>query len=68
MYPQRRWGKNKKTIGVYKFRTMVVDADKKFGRTQAHQNDPRITRVGKFLRATSVVSHAVGTLSNTTVS
>jgi len=54
LYPQRRWGKNKKPIGVYKFRTMVVDADKKFGNTQAHENDPRITRVGRFLRATSL--------------
>jgi len=33
---------------------MVVDADKKFGNTQAHENDPRITRVGRFLRATSL--------------
>ncbi len=54
MYPERRWGKNKKPIGVYKFRTMVVDADKKFGPVQAQENDPRITRVGRFLRATSL--------------
>ncbi len=54
LYPQRRWGKNKKPIGVYKFRTMVVDADKKFGPVQAQENDPRITRVGRLLRATSL--------------
>jgi len=54
LYPQKRWGKDKKPIDVYKFRTMVVNADEKFGRLQAHQNDPRITRVGKFLRATSL--------------
>jgi len=54
LYPQRRWGKNKKPFNVYKFRTMVVDADKKFGRIQAQQNDPRITRIGRFLRATSL--------------
>jgi len=54
LYPQRRWGKNKKPIGVYKFRTMVVDADEKFGAVQAQENDPRITRVGRLLRATSL--------------
>ena len=53
-YRQKRWGKNKKTVKVYKFRTMVVNADEKFGRFQALENDPRITRVGKFLRATSL--------------
>ncbi len=53
-YRQKRWGKNKNTVKVYKFRTMVVNADEKFGRFQALENDPRITRVGKFLRATSL--------------
>lgn len=53
-YRQKRWGKDKKVIEVYKFRTMVVDADKKFGAVQAQENDPRITRVGRFLRATSL--------------
>ena len=54
MYSQKRWGKNKETLKVYKFRTMVVHADEKFGRFQALENDPRITLVGKFLRATSL--------------
>jgi lipopolysaccharide/colanic/teichoic acid biosynthesis glycosyltransferase len=54
LYRQKRWGKYKRPINVYKFRTMVVDADKKFGPLQAQENDPRITRVGKFLRATSL--------------
>jgi lipopolysaccharide/colanic/teichoic acid biosynthesis glycosyltransferase len=53
-FTQRRWGKDKQPIIVYKFRTMVVDADKKFGPLQASENDPRITRVGRFLRATSL--------------
>jgi len=39
---------------MYKFRMMIVNADGKFGRFQAIENDPRITRVGKFLRATSL--------------
>jgi len=54
LFSQKRWGKDKKPISVYKFRTMVVDADKKFGSVQAQENDPRITRVGKLLRATSL--------------
>jgi len=53
-YKQERWGKDKRRIGVYKFRTMVVNADKEYGSFQAAENDPRITRIGKFLRATSL--------------
>lgn len=54
LYRQRRWGKDKKPINVYKFRTMIVDADKKFAPMQAQEDDPRITRIGRFLRATSL--------------
>jgi len=53
-YRQKRWGKDKRPIDVYKFRTMIVDADKKFGAVQAQERDPRVTRVGRFLRATSL--------------
>src|SRR3990172_6326216 len=53
-YHQKRWGKDKTPINVYKFRTMVVDADEKIGVVQAQENDPRITRVGRVLRATSL--------------
>ena len=54
LFCQRRWGKNKKPIVVYKFRTMVANVDEKFGSVQAQENDRRITRVGRFLRATSL--------------
>ena len=54
LYYQKRWGREKRQIDVYKFRTMVVDANEKFGLMQAQENDPRITRVGKLLRATSL--------------
>ena len=54
LFRQRRWGKNKKPIVVYKFRTMVVNVDEKFGSVQAQENDRRITRIGRFLRATSL--------------
>ena len=54
LFRQNRWGKNKRPIMVYKFRTMVVNADEKFGSVQAQEDDPRITRIGRFLRATSL--------------
>ena len=48
---QKRWGRNGKRFGVYKFRTMVPDAERKFGITQAQVNDTRTTRIGRLLRA-----------------
>jgi len=41
-----------KPFMVYKFRTMVENAEKKCGPIWATKNDPRITRVGAFLRKT----------------
>lgn len=52
LYSQVRVGKNEKTFKVYKFRTMTMDAEKCSGPVMAHENDPRITSVGKFLRMT----------------
>jgi lipopolysaccharide/colanic/teichoic acid biosynthesis glycosyltransferase len=54
LYLQRRWGRYKCPIHIHKFRTMVTDAERRFGNRQAEDNDPRITRVGRFLRATSL--------------
>lgn len=54
LFVQQRWGKNKGTIQVFKFRTMVPNAVERFGHIQAQENDPRVTRVGRFLRATSL--------------
>lgn len=39
------------TFTIYKFRTMGVDAEKHTGAVIASQNDPRVTRIGRFLRA-----------------
>jgi lipopolysaccharide/colanic/teichoic acid biosynthesis glycosyltransferase len=50
-YRQERWGRFGKKFMVFKFRTMIPDADKKFGLRQAKENDHRITRVGRFLRS-----------------
>ncbi len=51
LYKQDRWGRGGKTFRVYKFRTMVPDSDEKYGIRQARNNDDRITRIGKTLRA-----------------
>ncbi len=52
IFKQRRYGLNGEEITVYKFRTMTVCED---GHSipQARRDDPRITRVGAFLRRTS---------------
>ena len=50
-YRQERWGRNGKRFRAYKFRTMVANSDQEFGLKQATENDPRITRVGRILRA-----------------
>jgi lipopolysaccharide/colanic/teichoic acid biosynthesis glycosyltransferase len=54
LYTQHRWGLGKRPFRVYKFRSMIVDADRRFGGGQAGQDDPRITRVGRLLRKTSL--------------
>jgi len=64
MFIQKRLGLNKRHFGIYKFRTMVTDAEKRMkeiehlnevsGPVFKIKNDPRITKVGKFLRKTSI--------------
>jgi len=52
-FRQRRYGQNNRIFRIYKFRTMFVAED---GRDvkQAQWNDPRVTRLGWFLRRTSL--------------
>jgi len=50
-YRQERWGRKGSRFRAYKFRTMVPNSDQDFGIKQARENDPRITKVGKILRA-----------------
>jgi len=52
IYKQERVGKDGKTFTLYKFRTMVKDAEKIAGFSPAIENDPRITKIGKWLRIT----------------
>ncbi len=54
LYSQERVGYGGKTFRIYKFRTMVQDAEKQTGPTWASKSDPRITRVGQFLRKTRI--------------
>jgi len=49
-YKQKRVGRSGKVFDCYKFRTMRQDAEADTGATWATDDDPRITRVGKFLR------------------
>lgn len=64
-FVHKRIGKDGKIINVYKFRTMVDNAEglirkftpeqlKKFNENFKLEDDPRITRIGKFLRKTSL--------------
>ncbi len=50
-YTQTRVGKGGRLFKVIKFRTMRQDAEAATGPQWAADNDPRITRVGKFLRS-----------------
>ncbi len=52
IYRQRRLGERGKPFTIYKFRTMRKDAEKHSGAVWAMRNDPRVTRIGRFLRAT----------------
>lgn len=67
-FSQDRIGKDGKLFKMYKFRTMVVGADEKlekilredeearkeYEKNKKLKNDPRITKIGKFLRSTSL--------------
>jgi len=52
IYKQQRIGKDGKIFTLYKFRTMINDAEKQLGPVLATENDPRVTKVGRFLRDT----------------
>ncbi len=50
-YRQTRVGKNGTLFSIIKFRTMVENAELATGPTLSTKNDPRVTRLGKFLRS-----------------
>jgi lipopolysaccharide/colanic/teichoic acid biosynthesis glycosyltransferase len=53
IFVQQRIGQGGKPFGIYKFRTMIPNAESK-GPLLAVRGDPRVTRVGKFLRRWSL--------------
>ncbi|MGD2156937.1 MAG: sugar transferase [Anaerolineales bacterium] len=64
LYKQRRVGENGRLFWMFKFRSMSIDADKQLDNIITHDtngniihktpHDPRITRLGRFLRRTSL--------------
>jgi len=50
IFSQERVGKNNKTYMIYKFRSMIADAEKQSGPVWAEDNDSRITRIGRVIR------------------
>jgi lipopolysaccharide/colanic/teichoic acid biosynthesis glycosyltransferase len=53
-YLQERIGKGGRIFKALKFRSMIKGAEEGIGPVQAVENDPRVTKVGKFLRATAM--------------
>jgi lipopolysaccharide/colanic/teichoic acid biosynthesis glycosyltransferase len=54
IFKQERLGLNGKVFRIYKFRSMVVGAEKQGSGVYSYKGDSRITKVGKFIRATSI--------------
>ena len=53
-YAQERVGQGGRVFRVHKFRSMIPDAEAAVGARQAVHDDPRVTRVGRWLRATAM--------------
>lgn len=54
LFSQERVGRDGRTFTLMKFRSMRADAEKHTGPVWASQDDPRITRCGRFLRKTRI--------------
>lgn len=54
LFKQERLGKDGKPFWIYKFRSMVVGAEKTGSGVYSGKNDARVTKIGKILRATSI--------------
>lgn len=54
IFKQERVGKDGKVFWIYKFRSMCVGAENTGSGVYSGENDARVTKVGKFLRATSL--------------
>src|SRR5690606_6259633 len=54
LFRQKRYGFNNELIEVYKFRSMYVDMSDAAAAKLVTKDDPRVTRVGRFIRKTSL--------------
>jgi Undecaprenyl-phosphate glucose phosphotransferase len=54
LFKQKRHGFNNEEIDVYKFRSMYTDRADPTAKNAVTKNDPRVTRVGRFIRKTSI--------------
>jgi Undecaprenyl-phosphate glucose phosphotransferase len=54
LFKQKRYGFNNRLITVYKFRTMYADQTDANAERLTTRDDPRVTRIGRFLRSTSL--------------
>lgn len=54
IFKQERLGLNGKSFLIYKIRSMRMDAEAVSGPKWAEENDPRVTRVGRFIRRTRI--------------
>jgi len=53
-YGQERVGEGGRIFHAYKFRSMIPDAEARVGALQASEGDPRVTRIGRVMRATAM--------------
>ena len=54
IFRQKRLGRGGREFNFYKFRSMVVNAEQTGSGVYSAKGDPRVTRVGRFLRASSI--------------
>ena len=54
LFRQKRFGFNNNEISVLKFRSMYVDRQDVSGAARTRKDDPRVTRVGRIIRRTSI--------------
>ncbi len=54
IFKQTRLGRHGKPFTIYKFRSMCVDAENKGSGQYSFKGDPRVTKVGRVIRATSI--------------
>jgi len=54
LYPQTRVGRGGRIFTIYKFRSMIKEAEKHTGAVLSDKDDPRVTHVGRFMRKTAL--------------